>query len=162
MIISLWTPEHPRWLALLACVEAEGQTDWLDASYDFHLSSHVLVATDDSAVMGFLRFVIQYMGPPDDCPVLMQAGNPLTEAKILAFGVPERFRRQGVGTELQRQSIVYARELGCYQLRSYSELSHAENYALKLKLGFAAFPEQRANGQQGVYFVMPLASHKGL
>lgn len=156
MEISLWTPEHPRWAELLGVVEAEGQSGWLHARHDFHLSSHVLVVATD-AIAGFLRFVIQPLGPPDGCPVLTLAGTPLTEAKILAFGVPERFRRQGIGSALQLQAIAAARELGCYQLRSYSAINHPENYALKLKLGFAAFPEVRANGQQGVYFVLPLS-----
>jgi GNAT superfamily N-acetyltransferase len=116
----------------------------------------VLVALDGESLAGFLRFVTQQIGPPDVCPPLLMNGEPLIEAKILAFGVPESYRRRGIGTRLQRAAIDLARELGCYQLRSWSLAHYTANHALKLKLGFAAQPEQRANGQQGFYFVLPL------
>jgi GNAT superfamily N-acetyltransferase len=154
--IGSWSPNHPRWTELLECVEGERQTDWLLITFDFHLDSHVLVALKDDAVVGFLRFVTQRIGPPDDCPPLMMNGEALIEAKILAFGVPEPYRRRGIGRQLQLAAIDRARELGCYQVRSWSLARYSANYQLKLKLGFAAQPELRANGQQGFYFVMAL------
>ncbi len=154
--ISLFKPDYPRWNDLLNCVEAEGQRRWLEFSFEHHLSSHVLGATQGDNIAGFLRFAVQQIGPPDDCPPLIANGAELTEAKILAFGVPERFRRQGIGAQLQQHAIHHARELGCHQIRSYSSVDHPENIALKLKLGFSLHPEQRPNGQQGYYFVLAL------
>ena len=156
VVIENWTPDHPRWVELLECVEGQHQSDWLLSAFDFHLDSHVLVALDGKVIVGFLRFAMQQIGPPDDCPPLMLDDVPLIEAKILAFGVPEAYRRRGIGTQLQQAAVVRARELGCYQVRSWSLAGYTANYQLKLKLGFATQPELRANGQQGFYFVMPL------
>ena len=150
------TPEHLRWHELLACVETEGQRRWLEFALEHHLSSHVLAAFKEGVVAGFLRFVVQPIGPADYCPPLMLDGEILTEAKILAFGVSGQFRRQGIGILLQIAAIDHARARGCYQVRSWSTLDHIANHHLKLRLGFSAHPEQRDNGQQGYYYLLPL------
>ena len=154
--LDIWTPDHPRWGDLLACVEREGQRAWLEAQLPFHLGSYVLVALQDGEIIGFLRFALQQIGPEADCPPLLVDGEALIEAKILAFGVVAHFRNQGIGTALQRNAIAKARALGCYQVRSWSLLKYRANHRLKLKLGFCAQPERRANGQQGFYYLLPL------
>jgi GNAT superfamily N-acetyltransferase len=154
--IETWTPEHPRWADLIVCAAGENQQREVEIVFEFHIGTRVFVALAGDTIVGFLRFALQEIGPGDDCPPLMMDGEALIEAKILAFGVPKLYRRQGIGTQLQRAAIDHARELGCYQVRSWSLIDKTANYALKLKLGFAAQPEQRANSQQGFYFVMPL------
>ena len=49
-----------------------------------------------------------------------------------------------------------ARQLGCYQLRSYSSGDKEANHRLKIAMGFAMHRTVRGNDQQGAYFVMPL------
>lgn len=81
----------------------------------------------------------------------------LLEAKIRAFHVLPKHRNRGVGTALQRQVLALAPALGCYQVRSRSELSRGANYAIKRKLGFGMHPAVRtfADGRTspGVYWV---------
>ncbi|HJQ31287.1 MAG TPA: GNAT family N-acetyltransferase, partial [Pyrinomonadaceae bacterium] len=83
-------------------------------------------------------------------------GVRLTEAKIHAFAVREDARGQGIGSELQRQTIRRAKALGCYQVASYSSYGRDANHHIKLSLGFGAQPEVHGDNHQGVYFVMPL------
>ena len=99
---------------------------------------------------------MQPIGPEAKCPILHLNGVQLTEAKIHAFAVREDSRGQGIGTELQRQTIRRAKVLGCYQVASYSSYGRDENHHIKLSLGFAAQPEVHGDNHQGVYFVMPL------
>jgi GNAT superfamily N-acetyltransferase len=82
---------------------------------------------------------------------------PLEELFVQTFTVEEAHRRQGHGEALQRAGLALAAELGCYQLRSWSSLDRTANYALKLKLGFAAHPAIFTTDTglevSGVYFV---------
>ncbi len=95
--IEAWSPEHPRWPELLALIDGEGQRDWVAFHAEFHLSDHVLAALEEEALIGFLRIVVQEIGPDMDAARVMLNGTVLTEAKILAFGVLEE--RRGVGSE---------------------------------------------------------------
>jgi GNAT superfamily N-acetyltransferase len=81
---------------------------------------------------------------------------PVTEAKILAFGVDSTHQRQGIGRALQEAALHVARTLGCYQVRSYSGGSNEANHHLKLSMGFGVHPVVRGTDTRGVYFVMPL------
>jgi GNAT superfamily N-acetyltransferase len=114
------------------------------------------VALHDQAVVGAIRIAIQPIGPEAGCPPLVLDGIPLTEAKIHVFAVHPSSRGRGIGTDLQRWAIRRARELGCYQLASYSSYGRDANHHIKLSLGFAAQPEVHGNQEQGVYFLMPL------
>ena len=87
-------------------------------------------------------------------PPLVVGGKTLTEAKIVAFGVKETYRRQGIGRALQEHAIRRARELGCYQVRSVSGADHAANRQLKLAMGFAVEPMER--NKPTLAFIMPL------
>ena len=82
--------------------------------------SYLFVALQANEVVGFIRFAVQPIGPEAKCPALYLNGVQLTEAKIHAFAVREDARGQGIGTELQRQTIRRAKDLGCYQVASYS------------------------------------------
>ena len=114
------------------------------------------MALVNDQVVGVLRFAVQPIGPEAHCPPVLHDGVTLTEAKIHAFAVRSEYRNQGIGTLLQKQAIRRARELGCYQVASYSNYDRAANYHLKLSLGFAAQPEVHGDNHQGSYFLMPL------
>jgi GNAT superfamily N-acetyltransferase len=134
LTIEHWSDGHERWPELVALLEREDQLSWVRLRTD----AIVLAAHDSEAVLGFLAFFVQEIGPPDDCPAL-----GLTEAKVLAFGVREESRRQGVGRALQLELLVRAAELGCYQARSVTDVEREANVRLKLSLGFAVTPTIR-------------------
>ena len=103
----------------------------------------------------FLMFVVWGIGPHDrEHPTLHLCGKVLKEAKILAFGVKDGYRRQGIGTALQKYAIKQAKLFGCYQVRSVSGEGYPENHQLKLSLGFAVEPMERE--EKCLAFVMPL------
>ena len=158
--ICEWQAGHPRWHEVYKVTETLGQTKWVECLFVWHQSSHLLVATSDAtsddAVVGFLRLVTQKIGADDELPPTVFAGKPLVEAKVMAFGVLAPYRRQGIGWALQAAAIELARQLGCYQLRSYSSGDKEANHRLKIAMGFAMHRTVRGNDQQGAYFVMPL------
>jgi GNAT superfamily N-acetyltransferase len=156
-----WDGTHPRWQELVSFMEAEEQAYyWQEEAHFVQFQHYFLVALRDNELVGFLQFFLQSIGPDRDCPPLSLNGILLIEAKIIAFAVRQGRRRQGIGIALQYQAISRARELGCYQLRSYSSNTpaHEANYQLKLAMGFAAQPEFRGENNTGVNFIMPLAS----
>ena len=87
-------------------------------------------------------------------PPLVVDGQNITEAKIVAFGVKESYRRHGIGRALQEYVIGRARALGCYQVRSVSGADHPANRQLKLAMGFGVEPMER--DKPTLAFVMPL------
>ena len=112
------------------------------------------MAKKDGRVVGFLTYVVWNIGPHDrDHPPLAVDGRTLKEAKIIAFGVKEAYRRQGIGRALQEYAIRRARALGCYQVRSVSDADHPENRQLKLAMGFAVEPMER--DKPTLAFIMP-------
>jgi hypothetical protein len=76
---------------------------------------------------------------------------------VQTFHVNETNRRSGLGERLQQHALTVTRDLGCYQMRSWSSLDRDANYLLKLKLGFAAHPAvyKTESGLEvsGIYFV---------
>ena len=157
-VIQEWDESHPRWGEFLRCLEAiaPDQVPFVLGHYYQQYSSYLLVALQNGQVAGFLRFDVQPIGPEAHCPPLQLDGVQLNEAKIHAFAVCSECRGQGVGTLLQKQAIRRARDLGCYQVASYSSYGRAANYHLKLSLGFAVQPEVHGDNEQGSYFLMPL------
>ena len=160
VLIEEWDATHPRWPAVLEAVAAQGQTEWVTFAADFHRSSHMLVARQGTQVVGFLRFVIQPIGPDMGCPPVTLDGAALTEAKVLAFGVDPAHQRQGIGRALQTALLQAAKAGGCYQVRSHSSGANVPNHQLKLAMGFGVHPIVRGEDNQGVYFVMPLAADR--
>jgi ribosomal protein S18 acetylase RimI-like enzyme len=156
--IEEWNETHPRWPEFVTCLEntAPDQAPFVFQNNSRAHQAVLLVALQLDKVVGFLRFVVQPIGPEVGCPPLVLDGVQLTEAKIHAFAVREEARDQGIGSELQRQAIQRARALGCYQVASYSSCSRDANFHIKLSLGFAAQPEIHGDNHQGVYFLMPL------
>jgi GNAT superfamily N-acetyltransferase len=155
-LIAEWDAAHPRRPELRAFVEAQGQTRWVNFAAAWHRSSHLLVAAQDGAIAGFLRYTVQEIGPDAGCPPVLLGDVPLLEAKVLAFAVDAAHQRQGIGRALQVALIAAARRQDCYQVRSHSGGDHPANHQLKLGLGFAIHPIVRGDDDKGAYFIMPL------
>jgi GNAT superfamily N-acetyltransferase len=158
-LIEEWRPDHPRWTALVRVIRAEGQDyAWRDERHFARFDHTYLVALADGEIAGFLQFFRQPIGPDRECPAIALNGEELVEAKVLGFAVRPPFQRRGIGRALQTAAIHRARDLGCFQLRSFSfnTPDHAANYRLKLSMGFAAQPEYRGPEVNGVNFIMPL------
>lgn len=158
-VIEEWDRTHPRWGELVQCIhdesdEANPQEVW---AFQVHPlgwpGMHFLAALNDGKVVGFLKFMEQVIGPPDDRAPIMIDDVALTEAKVTAFGVRKEWRGRGIGTALQEAALRRAAELGCYQVRSHSDFTNHANYAVKMKLGFAAVPDFRRDDPSGVFWV---------
>lgn len=158
VMIEEWDENHSRWQEFLGYLEevAPDQVPFVLGDYYRAYACTLLVALVDGEVAGCLRFAVQPIGPEAGCPALYLDAVPLYEAKIHVFAVGEAYRNRGIGTRLQKQAIRRARQLGCYQLASYSSYGRDANYHVKLSLGFAAQPEVHGNNHQGCYFLMPL------
>lgn len=93
-------------------------------------------------------------------------GTRLTETFVMTFAVDEAHRRRGHGRALQLAAIALSRDLGAWQMRSWSSLDKPAHYALKLSLGFTAVPAREPWGRDGtdvcgVHFLMSLARGPG-
>ena len=158
MTIEEWGPGHVRWEQLLALIAELNQMDWLTFRAEWHASSHLLVAQHNDEIVGFLRFVVQDIGPDAGCPPVRWKGKALREARVIAFGVSPAWRGQRIGRVLQETLQERARATGCYQIRSHSSGDNQANPHLKLSLGYGVHPIIRGEDQRGVYFVLPLWS----
>ncbi|MCA9928303.1 MAG: GNAT family N-acetyltransferase [Anaerolineales bacterium] len=154
--IEMWDETHPRWSELMQLAVAVSQDRWMAIKFDWHISTHMLVALQDSQVVGYLRFDQQEIGADMERPSVLYNNTPLIEAKVMAFAVAESHRNQGIGRTLQNAAIRAARQLGCYQLRSFSNGSKPTNHHLKISMGFGIHPHVREDDDRGVFFVMPL------
>ena len=153
--IQEMTPDHPKWQELVDVITQENQTGWAFNQHFEQFARYFLAAKQDGKIVGFLMFVVWDIGPHDrDHPPVQMDGKTLREAKIIAFGVKEAYRRQGVGRALQEYTLKRAKELGCYQVRSVSDMDHPENHQLKLSMGFAVEPMERE--EPSLAFIMPL------
>ena len=153
--IEEYSTDHRDWQELVRVIEEENQSHWAFGPNSEQFPRHFLAAKYDGRVVGFLMFVVWDIGPNDrDHPPVQLNGKVLKEAKILAFGVKEPYRRQGIGRALQEQTIERAKALGCYQVRSVSDIGHSENHQLKLSMGFGVEPMERE--KPSLAFVMPL------
>lgn len=156
LTIVEWHADHPRWSELQGIIADLGQASWAEATAPYHRSSHLLVALVGEAIAGFLRFVVQPIGPELDRPPVTLDGRELSEAKVLAFATLPKFRRRGIGRALQEATIERATAFGCHQIRSHSGGGNAANHRLKLALGFGIHPIVRGDDSGGAYFVLPL------
>ena len=81
---------------------------------------------------------------------------PLVETFVNTFAVEKAYQRRGYGRALQEAALKKTRELGCYQMRSWSSADKSANYALKLSMGFAVhpalYPLPGGKPLSGVYF----------
>ena len=154
--IEEMTSDHPEWQELVDVITHEKQAGWAFNSHFDQFARYFLAAKQDGAIVGFLMFVVWGIGPNDRAqPPIQMHGKTLREAKIIAFGVKEAYRRQGIGRALQEYTLQRAKELDCYQVRSVSDMDHPENHQLKLSMGFAVEPMERE--EPSLAFIMPLS-----
>ena len=155
--ISEWSQSTQGWDELTSLIESLDQKRWVfDTHFEWHLDRHIYVATREGRPIGYILVVIQYIGDDDDHDRFALHGSYLTEAKVMAFGVPPEARRAGIGRQLQLFAMHRAVAQGCYQFRSRSDGPAVENHILKTKMGFAIQPSARPNDKKSAYFVMPL------
>lgn len=156
-IIERWTSDHPRWPELMSLKDIE-DLHLEEMAQEWHLGIYTLVALDGPQIAGLLRLWTQEIGVDEDRPPFVVDGSPAVEAKIVTFHVLDNFRNHGIGRALQLAAVEWARELGCYQVRSRSEYSRGANHHLKASLGFGISPgRDRPDGPKGsAFFVLPL------
>lgn len=160
--IEHWQADHPRWPEWQAFGQAAALGPGVIGADARGPDAHYLAALAGGRLVGGLMFLVQPIGPEMGVPAILGPGGaPLREAKIRGFHVLEAWRGRGIGTALQRHALGLAAGLGCYQVRSRSELAREANYAIKRKLGFGMHPAIRtfADGRAspGVYWVKVVA-----
>jgi GNAT superfamily N-acetyltransferase len=153
MSITIFSPDHQLWPAYRAHLERVGMARWAQPAPDMFF----LGVCQDETIIGHLSLRVQPIIIPGDQTIPGPDGEPLRETYVQTFAVEESYRRQGFGRALQLAALDLTKDLGCYQMRSWSSLDKSANYALKLDLGFAAHPAifEAPNGEKigGVYFV---------
>jgi len=171
MHILTITPDHDLWLACFAHLERVEMLVWLiDERGLLREGLHILGAVEDGQVVGHLALKRQPIVVPAtagsggvETPVVGPDGAPLEELFVYTFAVDQGCRRRGIGRALQIAGLELARDLGCYQVRSWSSLDKPANYALKIGLGFAIHPAVYTTGDglaiSGVYFVKTVAEY---
>jgi GNAT superfamily N-acetyltransferase len=138
---------------LLALAESMEQARYLTVQRDYYDESILLGAFGEAGCVGFLRCVVQVIGSDEGRPPIYRQGVALREGYVEAFGVSPSYRRRGIGQRLQERALALCRDRGCYQIRSRSPLSSVENYALKLKMGYAIHPSSQ---NDSYYFIKTL------
>lgn len=168
MDIQRVTPENPLWSSMVSFLHRVNEARWVLDKQDFPQDGILfLAAAADGEVVGGLTLKQQDIIVPatewsgnEAHPLTGPDGGVLREAFVQTFHIDEAHQRQGYGRALQAAALEWARELGCYQMRSWSSLDRPANYALKLGMGFAAAPAicETGSGKKisGVYFVMKL------
>lgn len=155
MPITLCTVESDTeaFAALLQATDALNQTKYLLSTQIYYNESILIAAFNGTDCIGFLRLVIQTIGSDQGRPPILHENLPLQEGYVEAFGVLPEYRRQGIGQQMQEYAISLCRAYPCYQIRSRSPLTSIENYALKLKMGYAIHP---SNENDSYYFIKVL------
>jgi GNAT superfamily N-acetyltransferase len=146
-------PDAEAFPAFLQATDTLNQTKYIHLDQDYYEDSILITACDNATCVGFLRLVIQIIGRDQGRPPIYRDGIPLREGYVEAFGVLPEYRRQGIGQQMQEYAISLCRTRDCYQIRSRSPHTSAENYALKLKMGYAIQP---SNENDSYYFIKPL------
>ena len=166
MQVFHYSPDKPNWKLYVAHLRHNDQARWVLNGRDRpKFEEMVLLGIEqDGAIVASLTLKVQPIVTPATVwaggkeTVLKDAdGEMLTETFVQTFYVNEAYRRRGLGELLQQEGVAATRQLGCYQMRSWSSLDRDANYQLKLKLGFAAHPAvyETDSGLQvsGIYFV---------
>ena len=136
-------PATARFDAILSlAARVLAQDRHLTSGFPAAQESHVLGAFNGSRCAGFLRYLIQVIGAEEGRPAVMHNGAPLREGFVEAFGVDPQLRRRGIGTALQQHAARQCHRAGCYQMRSRSPVTSAENYALKIAAGYVLHPSR--------------------
>jgi GNAT superfamily N-acetyltransferase len=161
--IERWDTSHERWSELMTLKGVE-DLDLESKTGYWHLGTYTLVAINEGAIVGVLRFWTQEIGADENKPPFLVDGKPAVEAKIVTFHVLEEYRQQAIGRALQLAAVRWARELSCYQIRSRSAYNRRANHSLKASLGFGINPgRSTADGPDDTaFFILPLRLSKEL
>lgn len=146
-------PEALEYPWLLALAQQLGQAKYVQAREPYAMESILLGVYEETQCTGFLRLIVLEIGKDVGRPPILFQDKPLLEAYVEAFGVDSSWRRRGIGQRLQEEAIALARRKGCYQIRSRSPVTARENYALKLKMGYAIHPSEQ---NDSYYFIKTL------
>ena len=138
---------------LILAARVLAQDRYLASRLPHALESHVLAAFDGTRCAGFLRYLVQVIGAEEGRSPVLHNGEPLLEGYVEAFGVDPQRRRRGIGTALQQHAARLCRTAGCYQMRSRSPVTSAENYALKIAAGYVLHPSRQ---NDSYYFLLRL------
>lgn len=131
----------PMWPELGAHLERTGDLRHVSDGHGIKPELFFLGAIMDGRVVGHVSLKRDILCVPSEPPTAMHLGAAeLWESFVQTFQVEEVSRRQGLGTALQQAAIELSRELGCYQMRSWSSLDKVANYHVKFQLGFAFCP----------------------
>jgi GNAT superfamily N-acetyltransferase len=125
--------------------EVLAQDRYLKASLPHAEATVLLGAFRGDDCVGFLRYLVQWIGADCGRPPILRNGQRLREGYVEAFGVAPSARRQGIGEALQLHAMD--------QCRSRSPVTSVENYALKLKMGYVVHPSEQ---NDSYYFVLRL------
>lgn len=161
----------PIWPAFVAHLRRANMARWVIGEDDrFERDDlHGLVSAVDGDVIGHIVLRLRRLVVPKtdwsagrEHALAGPDGEGLTETFVMTFAVDEPHRRRGHGRALQLAAIALSRDLGAWQMRSWSSLDKPVNYALKLSLGFAAVPAREPWGKDdtdvcGVHFIMGLS-----
>lgn len=145
--------------ALILAARVLAQDRYLASRIPHALESHVLAAVDGARCVGFLRYLVQVIGAEEGRPAVLHNDEPLLEGYVEAFGVDPHRRRRGIGTALQQHAAGRCRAAGCYQMRSRSPVTSAENYALKIAAGYVLHPSRQ---NDSYYFLLRLLTDCGV
>lgn len=150
MAVIELTPQDPRWQAFVDHLNACGQAKWVleEDGSPKQDELYFLGVWLEEQVIGNLTLIKRpIVIPPSewagerDRVLRDDSSQPVTETFVQTFFVEVAHRKQGHGAALQRAALNKTRELGCYQMRSWSSLDKNANYRLKFKLGFGFHPE---------------------
>lgn len=154
--ISEWYKNNAGWSELEKCVGELGQKGWFHTHCDFHLSETIIVAYTPQRVIGFLRYVVQEIGPDNELPSRKLGDEVIVEGKILAFGVLPSHRNKGIGTALLAQACLSGKLRSLFQLRAHSSGDNQAAHHVLMRAGFGIHPIERNDDLEGGYFVKPL------
>jgi GNAT superfamily N-acetyltransferase len=147
-------PSTAAYDVVLQLAEVLDQKRYVVREYPHAKQRIMLGAFDDvDRPVGFLFTLVQVLGEEEGRSPVVLNGKVLLESYVEAFGVLPELRRMGIGQALQETAIQIASALGCYQIRSRTPFSARENYALKLKMGYAIHP---SNENDSYYFIRKL------
>ena len=109
------TQHDGDWEQYVDVISGEDQVQWAFNETDERSSRHFVMAKQDGCIVGFIVYVVQEIGRSCTSP-LMVNGGALTEAKIIAFGVQEAYRRQALGGASRNTSCA---KRGCSDATKY-------------------------------------------
>ena len=158
-MINQFTPDHQHWENYVTHLERHNMARWVLSDDHQPQPDHLCLGaiSGNHDVIGNLVLAVQPITFPETewgaghgHALTGPDGIPLRETFIATFAVDEAYRRQGYGRALQCAALDLTRELGCYQMRSWSSLDKVANFALKFPLWYLGSDRIDNNHVDGV------------